>query len=203
MTRIHRAVFVLCLATLAGCASAPPEVTYYLLRGEQVEGSGPIEASVRAGLGRVVVAVYLMDSRGVMVETAPGEVRPASQHKWAEPLDVGLRWYLGSEIGEELGYQIGGSLTDRASWDYIVDVSVARMHGTMDGRAALEAEFVVSSRNRNEAPLQGRFSKSIPLPQEGYAGIVEAQRILASEFADQIAHALRERMEAREATQGT
>ncbi|MBW2426631.1 MAG: membrane integrity-associated transporter subunit PqiC [Deltaproteobacteria bacterium] len=199
MKSIHRALFVVCLASLIGCASAPPEITYYLLRAEQVEETIPIEAPVRAGIGRVVVAAYLMGSEGVMVETEPGEVRPATQHKWAEPLDAGLRWYVGSEVAAELGYQIGGGLTDRSTWDYIIDISISRMHGTMDGRAVLEASFIVAPKDRGAKPSQGRFSRSIPLPQEGYSGIVEAQRILLSEFADQIGDVLRKRVEARQA----
>lgn len=198
MRSILRAVFVLSLAALVGCASAPPPITYYLLRSEQVEGSGPIVASVRAGLGRVVVAGYLMGSKGILVETAPGEVRPAAQHQWAEPLDVGLRWYLGSEVGQALGHRVGGGLTDRLSWDYTVEVSVARLHATMAGRAVLEAEFVITPRDRSEPPAEGRFSKSIPLPEEGYSGIVAAERALLSEFGQQIAGALRERIDARQ-----
>jgi uncharacterized lipoprotein YmbA len=199
MRSTHRALSILCLAALAGCASATPPITYYLLRGEQVEGSGPIEASVRAGLGQIVVAAYLMGPKGIVVETAPGEVRPAFQHQWAEPLAVGLRWYLASEISALLGYQIGGVLTDRQSWDYTVDISVARLHATMEGRAVLEAEFVLTPSNREETPSQGRFSKSIPLPEEGYPGVVAAERVLVSEFADQIAAALRGRIEASRA----
>ena len=82
------------LALQVGCSSPTPEPNLYLMRGEAVESSGRVDASARVGLGRLVVAPYLLASRGIVVEVAPGEVRAARQHQWAETLDAGLRWFL-------------------------------------------------------------------------------------------------------------
>lgn len=195
MSRI-RSIFVApLLVAWMGCASAPPPVTYYLLRGDSAEGAGPIEVEARAGLGRVVVAPYLLGSRGLMVETQDGEVRPAALHQWAEPLDAGLRWYLRGQVATDLGHQMGGGLTDMLDWDYTVDVFVSRLHGTMEGRAGIEAVFVVRSSGSGEAPAEYRFARSVAIPEEGYAGLVEAERSLLRELAGMIADALRAELE--------
>ena len=70
------------------------------------------------------------------------------------------------------------------------------MHATMDGRAIIESVFTVRSIKEGGELSEYRFSKSVPLPREGYAGVVEAERGLAQELAVLIASALRERIEA-------
>ena len=174
---LRAALAALALIGLTACASSPPEITYYLLRPPVDEGSGPIDVPIRAGLGRVVVAPYLARSNGIQIETSDGEIRPALQYQWAESLAAGVRWYLGAEVGERLGHQIGGGLTDRRDWDYTVDVFVERLHGTMTGQAILVASFVVrggTSSDGDPEIFEYRFAESTPLPEEGYAGVVAA-----------------------------
>ena len=147
---------------------------------------------VRAGLGRVIVAPYLLASKGIMIETGAGEINAAVYSQWAEPLDAGLRWYLGSELSAALGDRMSGGLTDRRSWDYTVDVIIDQLHGTMHGTAVIEAGFVVIAKGEARPVSQVRFAKSIPLAAEGYGALVAAEMQLVSELADLIAETLRE-----------
>ena len=193
MRFIRTVLIAFTLLVLAGCASAPPPTTYYLLRSDPVEGQGPVDARVRIGLGRIVVAPYLMGSKGHHDRDGSrrdpcGEPPPMGRAR-----RPGLRWFLRKEIGEALGFEVGGGLTDIQDWDYRVDLFVGRMHGTMDGRAIMESIFVVRSSQAGEDPGEYRFTKSLPLPEEGYAGVVEAQRELARELAQLMASALRAR----------
>jgi len=194
MHRIFTVPSLLLVVALVGCASSPSITTYYLLRGEQVDRTERVDATIRAGLGRVVVAPYLLSSKGIVLETGDGEINPANQHQWAEPLNAGLRWYLRTEIGERLGLEIGGGLTDRRDWDYSIEVLVAQLHGTMSGTALMQATFIVVPADGSQEISQVRFSKSIPLPRDGYVGVVEAEKILVGELAGLIADSLRERM---------
>ena len=191
---IQLVVALVALVALGGCASAPEPTTYFLLRGEPVERMDRVDSSTRVGLGRVTVAPYLLSSAGIVVETGAGEINTAGHHQWAEPLDSGLRWYLRAEIGKTLGLDLGGGLTDRQRWDYVVDVSVARLHGTMSGKALIEAEFSVVPTDRTQAISEFRFAKSVSLPDEGYAGLVAAEKQLVKDLAGLIADELRERM---------
>jgi uncharacterized lipoprotein YmbA len=194
MYRSFAVLSLLLVVAFVGCASSPSMTTYYLLRADQIDGTERVDAKIRVGLGRVVVAPYLLSSKGIVLETAAGEINPASHHEWAEPLDAGLRWYLRSEIATRSGLEVGGGLTDRRSWDYSVDVLVAQLHGTMSGTALMQATFIVVPTLGSQEISQVRFSKSIPLPRDGYVGVVEAEKILVGEFAGLIADSLRERM---------
>ena len=181
----------LSVVLLVGCAgsSAPP--TQYLLRAEPAERSSRVQAPVRVGLGRVDVAPYL-DQSGIVVETAAGQVQAAREHQWAEPLDAGLRSYLRAEISVALGYDVSGSPADLVQWDYTVDVYVDRLHGTMAGKAVLDASYRVTPRAGSEDAAAYRFSRSAPLPREGYPGLVDAEADLVRQLAQAIAASLRE-----------
>jgi len=192
-------LFFIALVLTAGCASAPPPVHYYLLRGDLVEAQGPIDVQVRIGLGRVVLAPYLTGDTGIRIEMESGELQSANTYQWAEPLDTALHWYLREEIASQLGHEIGGGMTDVQDWDYRVDLFVARMHGTMDGRAVLDASFIVRPVKGSGTWGEYRFAKSIPLAQEGYVGVVEAQHQLTGELGAMIAGAIQERIDADDA----
>jgi uncharacterized lipoprotein YmbA len=185
------------LALFVACSSPAPNPTYYLMRGEASEASGRLDGPVRIGIGRLIVAPYLLSSLGIVVETAPGEVRAARQHQWAEPLDAGLRWFLRAEIARAIGDEVGGGLVDLSDWDYTIDVYIARFHGTMSGTALLEGAYVIRPTADSEELREYRFSKSRPLPDEGYAALVATERSLASELGASIAEALRELMALR------
>lgn len=185
------------LALVVACSSALPEPTYYLMRGEASGPSGRLDGSVRVGLGRLVVAPYLLSSRGIIVESAPGEVRAARLHRWAEPLDSGLRWLLRAEIARALGEDVAGGLVDRKEWDYTIDVVVSRFHGRMSGEALFEGSFVIRPAADPEERREFRFSKTQPLSDEGYAPLVAAEQRLVSELGASIAEALQELMALR------
>lgn len=186
------------LALLVACSSPAPNPTYYLMRGEAPEASGRLNGSIRVGLGRLIVAPYLLTGPGIVVETAPGEVRAARQHQWAEPLDAGLRWFLRAEIARAIGDEVGGGLVDFKDWDYTIDVYIARFHGTLTGTALLEGSYVIRPRADSQEQREYRFAETRPLPAEGYAALVAAEQRLASELGASIAEALRELIELRE-----
>ncbi len=184
-------VLLLPLLLLGGCSSTPSEPTLYLLRGQPAEGSGEVAASLRFGLGRVILAPYLLSSTGLVVETAPGEVRSARLHRWAEPLDAGMRWFVRTEIARSLGHEVGGGLSDVMDWDYTIDLYVGRLHGSMSGDAMIEAAWVLRVAHDDTALREYRFGKRVPLPQAGYAGLVAAEEDLLRQLSAQIAESLR------------
>jgi hypothetical protein len=197
-TRVAVVAFV---ALLVACSSPAPEPTSYLLRGEASEGSDSLGGSTRAGLGRLLVAPYLLSSQGIVVESAPGVVQAARQHRWAEPLDAGLRWFLRGEIARGLGDEVAAGLVDRQDWDYTIDIFIAQFHGTMSGTAILEATYVIRPTADSVASREYSFSKSQPQSDEGYAALVAAEQRLASDLGASIAESLRELMTERESAE--
>jgi uncharacterized lipoprotein YmbA len=174
---------------LVGCAGSSVPPTQYLLRADPAERSGRVEAPVRVGLGRVDVAPYL-DQSGIVVETEAGQVQAAREHQWAEPLGAGLRSYLRAEMSAALGHDVSASPADLAHWDYTLDVYVDRLHGTMAGTAVLDASYRITP--RAGAVTAYRFSRSAPLPREGYPGLVDAEADLVRQLAQAIAASLGE-----------
>jgi uncharacterized lipoprotein YmbA len=176
-------------ALLLACGGTPATRTHYLLRAEAVEQAGSVDAPHRVGLGRVVVAPYL-DQSGMVVEIDPGQVRAARQHEWAEPLEEGLRSYLRAEISTALGFEVGLGRIERLPWDYTIDVYIDRLHGTLGGRALIDAGYRITPQSASAEVVEYRFSRSVPLPREGYPGLFEAEVELSRELAHAIAAAV-------------
>jgi len=189
---------VVFVALLVACSSPAPAPSSYLLRGEASEGSGSLDGSTRVGLGRLVVAPYLLSNQGIVVESAPGVVQAARQHRWAEPLDAGLRWFLRAEIAKGLGDDVGAGLISRQDWDYTIDIYIAQFHGTMSGTAILEATYLIRPTADSVEVREYAFSKSQPQSDEGYAALVAVEQRLAAELGASIAGSLRELMAQRE-----
>ena len=136
-----------------------------------------------------VVAPYL-DQSGLVVEIAKGQMRAARQHHWAEPLEDALRSYLRAEISSALGFEVGIGRIERLPWEYTVDVYIDQLHGTMGGRALIEAGYRITPQIGLGEVSEYHFSSTAPLPREGYAGVFEAETDLARQLAHAIAKAL-------------
>ena len=76
--------------------------------------------------------------------------------------------------------------------DHTVDVHVDRLHGTLSGTAVLDAEYRITTRSGAAETVEYRFSRSMPLPREGYPGLVEAEAELVRALARAIATSLGE-----------
>jgi uncharacterized lipoprotein YmbA len=186
-----RIIPVLSVLMMLACAGSSTSRTQYLLRAEPKERTGRVEAPVHVGLRRVAVAPYL-DQSGIVVETKAGQVRAAHQHEWAEPLKASLRSYLRAEISEAIGYEVSPRPGERLPWDYTVDIYVDQLHATMGGTAVLDAGYRITPRLGHGEAVEYRFSRSTPLPREGYPGVVDAEAELARQLARAIAASLRE-----------
>ena len=181
-------VFVLA----AACAGAPvPPSTYYLMRASVSDGVARVEAPVAIGLGRVDMAPYLSGS-GLVLETGANEVRSARRHLWAEPLDASLRLYLRAQISNELGYEVSANAALQGAWDYVVDVSVEELHGTLSGEARLVASWRIARSDDAEELAAFRFARNRPLARDGYAALADAEIALVGELAAAIANSLRD-----------
>ncbi len=183
-----RAALVSSLLLLA-CAGAAPPPTEYLLRGDAPEAPGAVEVPARLAVGRVQVAPYLRRA-GIVVEIAPGRLRAAAGHQWAEPLEDGLRALLRAALSRELGFQVGATPGGRVPAAQTIDVVVERLHGTLDGTALLEATYRVTTPAGERVEM--RFFATEPLASEGYPGLVAAESALVQRLAEAIAASIRQ-----------
>jgi uncharacterized lipoprotein YmbA len=182
------------LLLVLACAGSSPQRTLYLLRADATEQVDRTETGPRIGLGRVSVAPYL-DQPGIVVEMEPGRVQVANEHRWAEPLDAGLRSFLRVEISVALGHPVSAG-PRLSEWAYTVNVFVDQLHGSMDGVAVLDATYRIVPRADTGATAEFHFSSNAPLPRAGYPGLVDAQAELVRELARAIARSLVERQSA-------
>jgi len=171
------------------CAGTSPPITRYLLPVNVPEGVERIDPPIRVGLARVEVAPYL-DQPGLVVETQVGQIRPASQHQWAEPIALGLQRHLRAELTTALGFGVSGNPSQRHRWDYAVDVSIDRLHGTLAGDAMLVAHWRVTPLQSGRDPVTYRLAAREPLAAQGYAALLDAEveltRALAAAIADSV-----------------
>ena len=170
---------------LAGCASQTIEPSYYLLRSDQDLSSTTLRTSTNFSLGTVEIAAYL-DQPGLVMETTPGQMRPASQNLWAEPVFDGIRNFLTTEIAHANGEallpaKLAGNTT-------AVNIRIDQLHGTRDGKALLVAYWSLV-RNDKVVALN-RFSETRVLEASGYSALVEAEKILLAQLAQKIAASL-------------
>ena len=182
-------LFVVAPALVVGCSAKTVPPTQYLLPAEVPRGIVRVDPPLQIGRGRLELAPYLAQP-GLVVETDAQQVRSAREHQWAEPLDAGLRRSLRAGISRAAGFDVSADATQRARWDYAVDVDVERFHGTLAGEAVLVARWRVSPVRGKGDPVRYRFSASEPLPRAGYPGLVEAEIALAGQLADAIAASL-------------
>ena len=84
----------------------------------------------------MVIASYL-DQPGLVMETEGGQLRPARQNLWAEPVYEGVRNILFVEIAQAMGEELLPSKLSKGTT--VVDIRISDFHGTYDGEAKLVA----------------------------------------------------------------
>ncbi len=177
---------VLLSLVLLGCASAPPQPEYYLLRGGEGEPGRKLAPSQRFAMGQVRLAPYV-DQPGIVVQVGDGEIRTANQHLWAEPMHGAMQRLIGVEVSRALGEDIFPVTSSHGKRAF--DVTIDQMHGTLEGEAQLVAYWSV--RTGDELLASYRFSEAQPLSADGYPALVSALRQLLVRLCGEIADSLR------------
>jgi uncharacterized lipoprotein YmbA len=176
---------LLLVVVLAGCASQPVEPSYYLLRSGQDLSSSTLRPSTDFSLGAVEIAPYL-DQPGLVMETAAGQMRPASHNLWAEPVFDGVRNFLVTEIAQANGQEL---LPTKLTKDTtVVNIRIDQLHGTRDGKAVIVAYWWLV--RADQVVALNRFSQSRALQTSGYSALVDAEKVLLAELAQKIAASL-------------
>jgi uncharacterized lipoprotein YmbA len=176
---------ILLLVLLSGCASQTIEPSYYLLRSNMDLQSSKLTTSPDFSLGTVEIAAYL-DQPGLVMETTDGQIRPASQNLWAEPIYDGVRNFLATEIAHANGQEL--LPTKLAKNTTVVNIRIDQLHGTLDGNAQLVAYWWLI--REGEVVALNRFSESRTLETSGYSALVDTEKALLAELAKKIAVSL-------------
>ncbi len=187
-----RTVTSLWLFLLIGCTTATPAPhIHYLMRSDAPDRSERVSSPARVGIRKVTVAPYL-DRPGLVLESAPSQVRSARYHEWAEPLAKGLRSLLRAELSSTLGADVDDNEAQASHWTYAIDVTIDQFHGTSAGDALLVASWRIDRIAKDDGGAHYRFARRVPLARPGYAALAEAQVELARQLASTIAASLDE-----------
>lgn len=177
-------LFVLVLTLLTGCVSQPsPEYSHYLLRSDKVQESRPLNFEHQVYLGHVTLSRYI-DQPGMVLFNNDGTTHTAKYHQWAEPLRTSLRPFLSIEVASQLNYDIQTDSTQTGGTR--LDIHIDQLHGNAQGEAILVATWTISSKTRRTH----RFSESLPLEDDGYDALVDAEKKLLTQMAQAIARTL-------------
>ena len=177
-------VFILIL--LGACSSQPVEPNYYLLRSDSDLSTRALQPAEDFALGKVTIAPSI-DQRGLLLETAEGDVRPARHHLWAEPLYEGVSLFLLKEISAASGSDllpapVGGQ-------NGTINIRIDQLHGTNDGRALLVAYWWLEQGGKLITAYQ--FAEHRAIERDGYAALADAERGLLAALAVDIAEAIK------------
>ncbi len=170
---------------VSACATQKTEPRYYLLRSDVPVASATLDPSRAFAMGDVYIAPYI-DQPGLLLEIAPGEVRAARYHLWAEPIREGITTFLMQEVsrltGENLLPSSSAAKTTR------INIRIDQLHGTRDGQARLVAYWWLS--DEGVMTSASRFAESLPLATEGYAALASAEKQLLAQLAARIGHSM-------------
>ncbi len=187
LSRFPAVSAILLPALLMACAGAPIETHLYLLRSDAQETSRALTPSDEIAIGEVQVAPYI-DQPGLVLEIAPGEIRAARNHRWAEPPPVAITSYLTLEVSKALQTDI---LPARfSSADTVFGVRIDQLHGTSEGGAKLIAYWWV--KHDDEVLSSYQFAETLALEADGYNALAKAQQQLLAKLAGRIAQSLDE-----------
>ncbi len=181
---------IACLvATMAGCTSTSPTYTQYLLR-HDISTTPAVKSSEETiDIGRVEVATYI-DSLGLVLETANGEINVARYHQWAEPLRESLRQYLASSISMKSEIPVRFQKVVGVESSKRIDIYIDQLHGDKMGHAKLSAYWTVTDLGSDEVVVNEQYSSREPLKSDGYGALVAAQKVLLENFSKAISASL-------------
>lgn len=180
-----KVVHLLLVLLLSGCASQTVEPSYYLLRSNQGLPSAELNPSVDFALGTIQIAPYL-NQRGLVIDIAESQIRPAVNHLWAEPIYDGVRNLLTTDIAIASGEEL--MPTNLSTDATVVNIRIDKLDGTLDGTAQIVAYWWLV--NNGDVIALNRFSESRALTADGYGALVSAERALLEKLALHIAASL-------------
>ena len=183
-----RTTLILAIALLlTGCSGTPVQTRYYLLRSDIEQHSRDLAPSKNFAMGMIVIAPYI-EQPGIILETAAGEIRPAMQNQWAEPMHEGLQQFLRIEVSSALGEDIFPE--EYSEGGLAFDIRIDQFHGTADGDALLVAYWWIRD-GGGEILSSHQFAETRALTRDGYGPLVDAEKSLLAELARQIADSLK------------
>jgi hypothetical protein len=188
-------MFFALVVLLSGCGYSPPS-SFYLLQSmpgiEKVKQTSSTRQGLTICVGPVMLPKYL-DRPQIVTITGTSEVKLASFHRWAEPLQDNFTGVLAENLSQLLG-------TDRiiifpresaSSSDYQIIVTVIRFDGEPGGNAVLSARWRIYGEGGKQELVSKKTDISEPAGAQGYEALVSAQSRTIIALSKEIAGAIK------------
>jgi uncharacterized lipoprotein YmbA len=160
------------VASLAGCASAPP--ASYLLSAVPAAaapgGPGPVVA-----VGPIALPAYL-DRSGIVVRRPGDEIVISTDHRWGEPLGDGVARVLAENLAVMVPTDAVAVFPWKTPWTPHVRVTVDIVHldGPLSGPVVLAARWRLLD-ERGKVLAMHAVTLQEPVTTPTHAGLVAAQ----------------------------
>ncbi|MBW2452782.1 MAG: membrane integrity-associated transporter subunit PqiC [Deltaproteobacteria bacterium] len=190
------ALLFVCTLIISGCLGrSAPEVNYYsLLTMDQL---GEVEAlaslpEVKLGIGPVSIPDSLKRSQ-IVTRQHGNQYMFDEFHRWAGVLEKDLE----AVVGENLGQLLGVEKVVFFPWQryfhptHRIVINVARLDGSLDGDAVLNARWTVADAEGKNLLLSGQSVLRQALSEPSYVALIKAESqlvaVLSKEIAGEIA----------------
>ncbi|MBD3585103.1 hypothetical protein HHX48_05065 [Salinimonas sp. HHU 13199] len=173
------------LILLAGCASEPVSLNYYLLHSPATEEAASKEITGRLRIDKIKLPDYLKQ-RGLAMQTGPTTILFSSQHVWAEPLAGDFLQTLSANLWQDQGIEVfSQNIYDKAQTTgvtLVIDDFIA----THKGFVVLKGQYWLFPDDGE--PVSKRFFLRADQQQDGFEHTVEQMRELIAQLAAEMAN---------------
>ncbi|MDF2178964.1 ABC-type transport auxiliary lipoprotein family protein [Aliiglaciecola sp. CAU 1673] len=190
---MNKTMMLSLLLAIAGCASEPVALHYYLLDQGTETVPSPKAQTKPIVLELPLLPGYLQQD-GLVMEVAPHELRVSRQHLWAQNPSEGIEAALRRELNHNLSkYQVVAAHAPTAEQAKLrLRVEVVHFLIGHDGKVHLEANYWLTGSDGNNVD-SGKGLYSLPLQEDGYRHAVAQMRALVSQLGNQIAQKIESR----------
>jgi uncharacterized lipoprotein YmbA len=189
---VRLALLVILGVTLGACAATQPPA-YYLL--EAAPGitthKGSRQPCMVIGMRPIRIPSYI-DRPQIMVRTGKNELAISEFNQWAEPLDVGIARVVSRNLVSLTCADVVSVLPAGRSGpvDYLLNIRLAGLEGSLGGEAVLEAEWSLSEGETRQMILSSRSRFVKPVDGKDHASLVSAHSDLIADLSREIARAI-------------
>jgi len=174
MKTIHL-LYVAAALVLTGCAGSASSPSLFVLDTTHASSASPSKPAARAQLVVAPVQIArMLDESGIVYQTGAHRVVIANHNRWAAP--------LGGQLRDSLIATLDGALTDiqivRAvepgtTPAFVLQTRVDQFMGHYDGHARITGEWQLDD-PEGQTLLRQRFTREVPLADDGYEALVES-----------------------------
>jgi uncharacterized lipoprotein YmbA len=181
-------IVLLLVMGLAGCATGPAPIEYYVLAPQVSASDSVVERTNKPSLviESVELAAYLRQT-GMIIQTGENQLLVSRNHLWAESLELALPKALVRELqrqSDDYSYYLK-SLDWVGQTDYRLRLRVDSLQATDGGEVVSAGRYQLISA-QNSSPVIVDFNFHRDLDRDGYPYAVEQMSGLIGQIAGAI-----------------